>query len=146
MDAVLRAAAIYLFLFILFRVLGKRSMTETDTFDFVILLIISEATQEAMIGDDFSLTKAFLVIATLLGLSLVISLIKLRSKRIARVLDGVAVVILEDGRPLKDRMLKLRIDENDILERAHEEGLTALDQIKYAILSKNGTIAIIPRE
>ena len=60
MDSVVRAAAVYLVLLLLFRIVGKRSLGETGAFDFVLLLIIAEATQQAMIDDDNSMTNAFL--------------------------------------------------------------------------------------
>ena len=66
MDAVLRAIAVYLVLLLLFRVAGRRTLAEITTFDFVLLLIIGEATQQALLGEDFSVTNAVIVIATLL--------------------------------------------------------------------------------
>lgn len=68
MDAVLRAAAIYFVLMVLFRVAGRRSLTDLTTFDFVLLLIIGEATQQALLGDDFSVTNAILIISTLIAI------------------------------------------------------------------------------
>ena len=64
MDSVLRAAAIYLVLMVLFKIAGRRSLAELTTFDLVLLMVIGEATQQALLGDDFSLTNALLVIAT----------------------------------------------------------------------------------
>lgn len=78
MDSVLRALAIYLFLMVIFRISGKRSLAQITTFDFVLLLVIGEATQQALLGDDFSLTNAALVIATLLGLDTGLSLLQQR--------------------------------------------------------------------
>ena len=66
MESVLRAAIVYVFLLVLFRLAGKRTLSDVTTFDFVLLLIISEATQQALLGEDFSLTNAFLVITTLI--------------------------------------------------------------------------------
>ncbi|GAA5514426.1 UPF0702 transmembrane protein YetF [Deinococcus carri] len=146
MDAVLRSAAIYLFLLLIFRVAGKRTLTQITTFDFVLLLIISEVTQQAMIGDDFSITQAVLAIVTLVGLDISLSLWKQRSPRVERLIDSVPVLILENGQPIKERMEQLRIDESDILNAARElQGLERLDQIKYAILERSGNISVIPR-
>lgn len=146
MDAVLRSAAIYLFLLLIFRVAGKRTLTQITTFDFVLLLIISEVTQQAMIGDDFSITQAVLAIITLVGLDISLSLWKQRSPRVERLIDSVPVLILENGQPIKERMEQLRIDESDILNAARElQGLERLDQIKYAILERSGNISVIPR-
>lgn len=146
MDAVLRSAAIYLFLLVIFRVAGKRTLAQITTFDLVLLLIISEVTQQAMVGNDFSLTQAMLAIVTLVGLDIGLSLWKQRSSTLERLVDSVPVLILENGRPLQERMKQLRVDESDILNAARElQGLERLDQIKYAILERSGHISVIPK-
>jgi uncharacterized membrane protein YcaP (DUF421 family) len=147
MDAVLRALAIYLVLMIVFRLAGKRSLAQITTFDFVLLLIIGEATQQALLGNDFSLTNAFLVILTLIGADIAMSLLKGRSPRLEKLVDSVPLVIVEHGQPLKDRMDKARVDEEDVLEAARElQGIERMDQIKYAVLERAGHITIIPRQ
>lgn len=147
MDAILRAASIYLFLLALFRISGKRSVAQITTFDFVLLLIIGEATQQALLGDDYSVTNAFLVVAALVGLEIFISWIKSHFPRIDRWVEGVPLIVLENGRPLKDRMESARIDESDILVAARElQGLERLDQIKYAVLERSGGVTIIPKK
>jgi uncharacterized membrane protein YcaP (DUF421 family) len=72
-DSVLRAAAIYLVLLVLFRVAGRRTLSEITSFDFVLLLVIGEAIQQALLGEDFSLIHAVLVIVTLIMLDVLIS-------------------------------------------------------------------------
>lgn len=147
MDAVLRALSIYVFLLIIFRISGNRSMMQMTTFDFILLLIISEATQQAMLGNDFSVTNAFLVIMTLIGLDIGLSLLKQLSPRLDQLLEGLPLVIVEDGRLLKERMRKARIDEEDILTAARElQGLERMEQIKYAVLERSGGITIVPKQ
>lgn len=146
MDSVLRSIVIYAFLMLVFRLAGKRELGQVTTFDFVLLLIIGEATQQALLGEDFSLTNALLVITTLVGVDIGLSLWKQRSGTIDKLLDGVPVVIVEDGRPLMDRMQRARVDESDILTAARElQGLERMDQIKYAVLERSGGISIIPK-
>ena len=146
MDAVLRATAIYAFLLVLFRIAGKRSLSESTTFDLVLLLIVGEATQQALLGNDFSITNALLVILTLVGLNIGMSLWKQRSPQLEKWVEGVPLVIVENGQPLKDRMNKARVDEGDILEAARTlQGLERMDQIKYAVLERTGGISIIPK-
>lgn len=146
MDSVLRGVAIYTFLLLIFRIAGRRTLGQMTNFDFVLLLIISEATQQAMLGNDFSLTNAFLVILTLVSLDIGLSLWKQRSPQLDKLLGGVPLVIVEDGKPLKDRMHKARVDESDILAAARtSQGLERMDQIKYAVLEPSGGISIIPK-
>ena len=147
MDAVLRASAIYFFLLLIFRLSGKRSIAQITTFDLILLLIISEATQQALLGQDFSLTNAFLVILTLVGIDIGLSLLKQRSQRIEKILEDEPLIIVDEGRPLLDRMKKVRVDEEDVLIAARIlQGLERMDQIKYAVLERNGGISIIPKQ
>jgi uncharacterized membrane protein YcaP (DUF421 family) len=146
MDAVLRAVVVYLFLLIVIRIAGKRSVSQLTTFDLVVILILSEATQQALLGDDFSVLNAFLVIMTLVGLQILFDSVGQRWKRFGRVIDGSPVVVLEDGWPLSDRLKRARVDEADILEQARRsQGIESLDQIKYAVLERGGGISVIPK-
>lgn len=146
MDAVLRALAVYLFLLVVFRIAGRRTMMELTSFDLVLLLILSEATQNAMIGEDFSVTNACLVILTLVGVDILFSHFKHRSSLLERWLDGVPMIIVENGRPLKELMDKARIDEDEVMTSARaSHGLERMEQIKYAVLECSGGISIIPK-
>ncbi len=146
MDAIVRGLAVYLFLLILFRIAGRRTLGNITNFDFVLLLIISEATQNAMIGNDYSVTNGFLVILTLVGLDIVFSFMKQGFPAMERYVDGLPLVLVDQGRPLKELMNRVRVDEKDILASAREKhGLERMEQIKYAILETNGMISIIPK-
>ncbi len=146
MESVIRPALVYLFVLVLLRLTGKRTLAQITTFDFVLLLIISEATQQALIGEDNSMINGAIVVATLIGLNILMSLLKQRSKGFDRLLDDIPLVIVVDGKPLKDRMDKSRVDEDDVLDAAREtHGLERMDQIRHAILERDGRISIIPR-
>ncbi len=146
MHSVFSAAAIYVFLVIIFRVSGRRTMAETTTFDLVLLLIISEAIQQALVSSDQSITGAIVVVCTLVGLDIGLSFVKQRFSNVGKVLDGLPVVILRDGKLLEDRARNERVDIEDILAEARRlHGLESLSQIKYAVVEENGEISIIPR-
>ncbi|MGN5595011.1 DUF421 domain-containing protein [Stutzerimonas nitrititolerans] len=146
MDSVLRAAAIYLVVLVVFRLAGRRTLSELTTFDFVLLLIIGEATQQALLGDDFSIVNAMVVIVSLVVFDITLSLLKNKSRWLSKLIDGEPMIIVEHSQVLERRIRKARIDEGDILEAArHSQGLERIDQIKFAILEKDGKISIIPR-
>jgi len=146
MDSVLRALAIYIILLVVFRIAGKRSLSQITTFDFVLLLVIGEATQQALLGEDFSITNAFVVIITLFVLDIGLSLLKRRSRPLEKWLDSGPLIIVEDGKPIQERLRKSRVDESDILEAAREmQGLERIEQIKYAVLERSGKNSIIPK-
>ena len=147
MNPVLRGVAIYIFLLIVFRIMGKRHLSEITTFDFVILLIISETTTSALVGEDFSIITSAVLICTLMGTDLVLSLIKDKSTWFGRVTEGAPLVIVDHGKPLKKRMEKVKVDDEDVMNAARQyQGLERMEDIKYAVLEKDGKISIIPME
>ena len=147
MDAVLRAATIYIVLLLIFRIAGRRTLAEMTPFDLVLVFIIGETTQQALLGQDFSITNAVLVIVTLLFLDIIMSLAKDRSPTFEKLVDGVPTIIVADGRLLSERMRKARVDEQDVMEAARRlHGIERLDQIKYAVLEVSGGISVIPRK
>lgn len=147
MDSVIRAVLVYGVLLVLLRLSGKRTLSDVTVFDFVLLLIISEATQPALLADDFSLVNGFIVIITLVLIDILLSYLKQRFRGFEKWAEGVPVIILKDGRVLRERMAKLHLDEDDILAAARRlRGLDSLDQIAFAVLEKSGGITIVPKE
>lgn len=147
MESVIRGVLVYGFLLIVFRISGKRTLSEASTFDLVLLLIISETTQQAMVNGDHSMTNAAILILTLVGSSIAMSLIKQWSPAVDRWMEGVPLVVVKDGKLLHRAMNQERVDENDILEAAREmQGLEDLSQIKYAVLERSGQITIVPQK
>ena len=146
MNIVIRVLAIYIFLLIVLRFAGKRSLAQMTMFDFVLLLILSETTQQALVGNDYSLTKAFLAILLLISAEIGLSILKHKVPAMQKWLDGTPTIIVQNGKMLKDRTNWSRIDEEDIMAAAREShGLERMDQIKYAVLETSGTISIIPK-
>jgi uncharacterized membrane protein YcaP (DUF421 family) len=147
MESILRAAGFYLFLLVIFTVAGKRALSEMDTFDFILLLIISEAAQPALTGNDNSITNSALVIITLVMSETLMSVIRQRHPKVDRVLGGGPIIIVQNGKMFPHRMRKERVEEADVLKAARQsQGLERLDQIKFAILEEGGEISIIPKK
>jgi uncharacterized membrane protein YcaP (DUF421 family) len=146
MESFVRGLVVYLFLLLVFRIAGKRTLSEATAFDLVLLLIISETTQQAMVDNDHSMTNGALLILTLVGIDIVLSLAKQRMPFLDPILDGTAVILLRDGKVLDDRLNRERVDRKDILEAARLQlGLENLDQIKLAVLERSGKISVVPK-
>lgn len=146
MELVLRATMTYAFLLVIFRISGKRSLAQITTFDFVWLLIIGEATQQALLGNDASVMGGMVVIGTLVLIDLCLTGLKNRYPAVDRVLDSTPLVIIDNGRILHERMRRERISLKDVEAAARIHGnLEGLDQVKYAIVERSGGISIIPR-
>jgi uncharacterized membrane protein YcaP (DUF421 family) len=145
MDSVLRAIFVYLLLLVLFRMAGKRTLAHMSTFDLVLLLIISESIQNALLGRDESLTNATLVVVTLVLLDIALSLLKYRSRRAEKLIDGLPLVLVRDGQPEWDHMKRERVDLDDIVAAGRErQGVGRLEDIRHAVLERNGEISVMP--
>lgn len=146
MDAVLRSLAVYGFLFVVFRVVGKRTLAQITTFDFVLLLLIGEATQQGLLGEDFSVTNSMLVISTLALVEIATGWAAHRWRSVDTALNGVSLLIVDEGRMIEDRMDRARVTKGDVLEAARQHhGLERLDQVRFAILERDGAISVVPR-
>lgn len=147
MESVIRGVAVYVFLLLIFRVSGKRTLAETSPFEFVLLLIISETTSEAMVDSDHSITNAFLLIMTLVGMSILLSVWKHWSPTANRWLEGLPHTLVRDGKLLKEPADKARVDEEEILSAARmAQGIERMEDIRHAVLENDGKISIIARE
>ena len=144
METVIRGAAIYLILLVIMRLSGRRTLAQMTPFDLVLLLIVAETTQQAMLKDDYSLVNALVLIVTLFALDILLSYLKRRSGGLQLVLEGTPTVLVSHGKPDQHALARSRVDLEEVLESAREQGLERLDQIKFAILEVGGTVSIIP--
>lgn len=147
MEMILRAAAIYLILLVVFKIAGRRALLQMTSFDLILLLIISEATQQALLGEDFSVTGAMLTIITLVVIDMLFGLVKKYISGAESMLDGSPVILVVHGELQKEQLRKVDVSSDDILVSARQNhGIYQLEKIKYAILERNGHISIIPEE
>jgi uncharacterized membrane protein YcaP (DUF421 family) len=145
MDSVLRAASIYMILLLIFRIAGRRTLSQITTFDLVLTLIISEAIQQAMIATDTSVTNAVLLVVTLVAIDVALSLVKQRWTRIEHVIEGAPLLLMADGRSDRVAMRKERVDDDDVLGAARKHlGLERLQQVKHAVIEPSGDITVVP--
>lgn len=144
-DIILRTAVAWLGLTILLRLSGRRTLGEMSAVDLVVLLIAGDMIQQALLGDDASLTSGFLVVVTLLTLTMAYAKAKATWPGAARHLEGVPTVLLRDGKPDTRQMANSRIAMDEILEAARLQGVAEPEEIRFALLEVSGQISIIPR-
>jgi uncharacterized membrane protein YcaP (DUF421 family) len=145
MEQVLRAAAVYLLLLVVFRAAGKRTLAQLAPFDFVLLLVIGEASQQAMLGTTDSITGFLITVLTLLVLNRLTDYAAFRSERLDRLINDAAIVLVADGEFQQPAMRAYRVSEDEILEQARRtQAVERRDQIRYAVLERTGSISIIP--
>jgi uncharacterized membrane protein YcaP (DUF421 family) len=141
-EPIFRAALVYAGVFLLLRVVGKRHVGELAPFDLVVLLILSECVQNALIADDKSVTGGLLAAGTLFGINQVVGAISWRSKRAERLLEGTPRVLVRHGRVLKEVLAEEHITHSEQLEALRREGCSSLSKVRYAVLEPGGDITI----
>jgi uncharacterized membrane protein YcaP (DUF421 family) len=144
-EHVLRAAVVYIFLFVLLRFVGKKHVGELSPFDLIVLLILSETVQNAMVGQDTSLLGGLVAAATLIGLAQAMSFLTWKSKRAERFIDGTPKILVRHGRRRAAAMSGEQISTAELMEAMRREGLSNIADIRAAVLENDGTISIIKR-
>ena len=146
MESVIRGAAIYVVLLVIIRLSGRRTMDQATPFDFVLLLIVAETTQQALLGDDFSITNAVVLIVTLFLMDIAFSYITRWSPMLDKVVDGRPTFLIKDGRVDNRALHKTRMNKADIMVAARKQhGVEKIGQVKHAVLESDSGITIIPQ-
>ena len=146
MATVLKAAVAYLIILFAIRLIGRRTASQAAPLDMVVLFLLGAMTGAAILGEDRSFTAAMTGIFTVGLMHVLTGWLKLKSQLIERVVDGTPIVVFEEGRWAEDKMRHLRMQEADVRTAVRQEGLNDLDAVRYAIVERDGTISIIPKE
>lgn len=146
MDIVLRSIVIFVFIWVLMRLLGRRELSKLEPFDLIVLVVIGDLVQQGVTQQDLSVTGAVLAVGTIGLLTLVFSWASWRFPRVRPALDGSPVVLVEDGKPLVDNMRRERITIEEIAAQARLSSIDSLDKIRWAVLETGGAISFIPRQ
>jgi len=146
LEVVVRAAAIYLFVQVLFRLVGRKELGRWGASDVVLLFLITTAARMSIVADDPSLTSAMIGLATIVGLAWAQSWLSSRSRRVADVLEGPVRQLVRDGELQRDVMRRTRISEDELLAHLREKGKDRLDDVRDAFLERSGKITFLLRE
>jgi uncharacterized membrane protein YcaP (DUF421 family) len=146
MDIVLRALAVFAFLLVLTRVIGRRELSSLQPMDLILLIILGDAVQQGLTQDDYSLTGAFLAIGTIAVLQVFVSWVGYRFPKTRPVLDGEPIVVLQDGELIERNLKRERLTPEEIAEEARLQNIAHLADVRFAILETNGRISFIKNE
>lgn len=141
---VFRAAFGYLFLILMVRIVGRRPGKQLTPFEFVLIFYLGGLTLTGMVGDEVSLTNAVCQIITVGMCHYILAWLRYRSSRVAQLLDGVPLFLLEHKKWRTDTLSHMRIQDDDVMDMARDQGLRDLTDIKTAVLETFGEISIIP--
>jgi len=146
MDLTIRAVALFFFVYLLTRIIGRREMSSLEPFDLILLIVIGDAIQQGLTQDDYSVTGALIVIGTFAILQILVSYLSFRFPRLRPALDGEPIVVVQDGRAIEKNMKRERITVEEVMVAARQEQVASLDRIAWAVLETSGKISIIPKQ
>jgi uncharacterized membrane protein YcaP (DUF421 family) len=139
-----RTAVVFVVLIIGLRVLGKRELGQMTIYDLVLLVIVGNAVQNAMVGSDTTLVGGIVAVGVLLVLNRLLTIISGRSRRLARVLVGEPVLLVSDGHFLEGHLRRHGITHDQVFAALREHGVASLHGVKMAVLEVDGTISVVP--
>ena len=145
MDIVLRAAAVFVLLVIVTRTIGRRELGQMEPFDLILLVVMGDLIQQGVTQSDYSLTGAALAVCTLAVLTVALSYLSFRVRRLRPILDGEPIVLIHDGRPIEANLRRERITIEELHAQARLEQLPSLDEVAFAVLETGGRISFVPQ-
>jgi uncharacterized membrane protein YcaP (DUF421 family) len=145
MDISLRAIALFLFVLLLTRVMGRRELSQLAPFDLILLIVLGDAIQQGLTQDDYSVTGALIAITTLALLQRLTSFVSWRFGFMRKILEGEPVVIVQDGKLIERNLRRERLTPADVSEEARSHQIDSLEKVKWAVLEPNGSISFIEK-
>ena len=143
MEVFLRASVIFFFLLVLTRGMKKRTLADMAPFEMVLLVVLGDIVQQGVTQEDYSLTGAVLAASAFAFWISVVTYLTWRSPRIGRMVDGVPVVIVQDGKPVDAALAAERMPIDEVLEAARQQGIDTLVHVRLAVLEPSGRISFI---
>lgn len=144
-EIIVRAATVYVFLFVTLRFVGKKHIGELAPFDLVVLLILSETVQNAMIGGDESLAGGLIAAGTLIAIAQGMNWLSWHSKGAERWIDGVPKVLVRNGHCFRTIMDQEKVTMSELMEAMRRDGCANIADIRVAMLETNGRISVLKR-
>ena len=146
LEKVLRPVLVYLALVVLLRIFGKRELAQLNPFDLVVLLSLSNTVQNAIIGNDNSVTGGLIGAFTLLAINYLVVRFLFRHRRLDQVVEGKSTTLIEGGKIVRNNLARELLTHSELMTVLHRQGFSALDEVDQCILEPSGTFAIKRKE
>jgi uncharacterized membrane protein YcaP (DUF421 family) len=143
MEMVLRASAVYFFLWIVSRAVGRRELAELSAFELMMLVIIGDLIQQGVTQNDMSVTGAMLAVGTIGCWTVIFSYISFRFKKTKSIIDGIPVVVVLDGKLMSDTLRLERVTDEDVLQAARGEGIDDIAKVRVGLIESDGKFSFI---
>jgi uncharacterized membrane protein YcaP (DUF421 family) len=145
-DVVLRVAVVYVFLVVVLRISGKREVGQMSILELIVVLLISDAVQNSMVGENTTLWAGPVAVLTLLGLDYAFNLLTLRSKRLRHVIEGEPRLLIRDGKLLHKAIREEKVELDEVRRAIRAHGVSGIEDVQLAVLETDGTISVIPKD
>lgn len=145
-EIVVRTAIIYIFLVVAMRLSGKREVGQMSVLELVAILVVSDAVQNSMVGENTTLWGGIVAVVTLLGMDAAIRSATRRSRRLRGAIEGEPRLLVRDGRLLERALREERVDASEVRAAVRSAGIARVEDVRLAVLETDGTISVIPRE
>lgn len=145
MEVVYRAVFMFLFLWVITRVVGRSTLGELSTFELLLYVTMGDLVQQGVTQQDYSVASGVLAVGVFAVLTVAISYVNWRWPRARSVIEGVPVVVITDGEPVLDSMRKERLSIDDLMTAAREQGIRRFSDVELAVLETNGRISFFTR-
>ncbi len=146
LELIARAAIVYGFLLLLLRISGKRQIGQMAPFDLVLLLVLSNAVQNAMNGGDNSVTAGVVSASVLVLLNWLVGFATNRSKKLERIVEGRPEILIHNGRLFTDVLDREQLTHHELQAALRAAGCASIEEVHYALLENNGQITVQPRK
>ena len=145
MDIVIRGVIAFSFVFLLTRVVGRRELSSLEPFDVILLVMMGDLVQQGVTQSDYSVTGLILAAGTIALMSVLVSFLSFRFRRLRPILDGEPIVIVQDGQPLERNLRRERLTVDEVAQEARLQQIAQLDDVAWAVLEKSGQISFIKK-
>jgi uncharacterized membrane protein YcaP (DUF421 family) len=146
MDIAIRSAVIFVFIYLLMRIIGRRELSSLEPFDLILLVVLGDSVQQAVTQDDYSVTGAVIVVATIALLQVSVSYLNFKVPRLRPILDGEPIVIVQDGKVIEGNARRERLTLEDIAEAARMQQIASLEDVQWAVLETSGELSFIEKQ
>jgi uncharacterized membrane protein YcaP (DUF421 family) len=143
MDLFFRAVFVFVFIFTLTRVMGRRELSSLEPFDLILLVIVGDALQQGLTQDDYSLTGGIVVISTIALLQVFVSWVSFRFRGTRRLLDGEPLIVVERGKVIEKNLDRERMTREELAALLRQQQVASVDDVEWAVLETSGAVTVI---
>jgi uncharacterized membrane protein YcaP (DUF421 family) len=145
-EKIVRSLVVYVFLLVLFRLMGKREVAQMTVFDLVVLLVLSNVLQNAMIGPDNSVIGGLIGATTIMAINWLVGRLAYSSKWFERTIEGVPTILIHSGHMVEPNMRRAGISHEELLSNLRSQGVFCVDDVRAAVLEPSGKLSVLKIE